>query len=208
MDLRFLFAVVLFFTTKDNHITTTVCHQAITSKGDVQQRAACILQILSTTPEAAKIRNGYGSTCLHVISQRNTKIDSKTKEKLIIALIRAYPGALMEAGGVGKRTPLHIIFTDYVSPRLTQLMIENGKKATFMKDKNNWLPIHVACSRHVSPEKLRFLIDANPDSIYATTSSGDTVLGLAQSTATRYVIGREGITMPHTSFNKMTAVRC
>jgi hypothetical protein len=108
----------------DNHITTTVCHQAITSKGDIKQRAKVILQILEKTPQAASIKNGYGSLPLHVISQRNTKIDSNTKEILISALIKAFPGALAEEGGVGKRTPLHIIFTGiYFDPNVSWLAI-------------------------------------------------------------------------------------
>ena len=97
--------------TMDNHITTTILHQAITSKGETPLRARCIVGILEKTPQAAAIKNGYGSLPLHVIAQRNTKMDSATKEKLIFELIRAYNGALTTEGGVGKRTPLHIIFT-------------------------------------------------------------------------------------------------
>jgi hypothetical protein len=52
-----------------------------------------------------------GSLSLHCACQRNVKLDAKTKEKVILALINAYPGALVEQGGVGRRTPLHIIFT-------------------------------------------------------------------------------------------------
>jgi len=48
---------------------------------------------------------------LHVIAQRNTKMDSATKETLIRDLMHAYPAALTQQGGVGMRTPLHIIFT-------------------------------------------------------------------------------------------------
>lgn len=95
----------------DNHITTTILHQAITSKGNTGLRAKVVTTILDATPQAARIKNGYGSLPLHVIAQRNTKIDSQTKEKLILKLIKAYRGALTEQGGVGKRTPLHIIFT-------------------------------------------------------------------------------------------------
>jgi len=95
----------------DNHIATTVIHQAITSKGDTELRAAVIRQILKETPQAAAIKNGYGSLPLHVITQRNTKMDSKTKENIVWELVSAYKGALTEEGGVGKRTPLHIIFT-------------------------------------------------------------------------------------------------
>jgi hypothetical protein len=97
--------------TMDNHIITTILHQAITSKGNTALRARVILEILNATPQAAAKKNGYGSLPLHVIAQRNTKIDAHTKGNLICALIQAYKGALKEEGGVGKRTPLHIIFT-------------------------------------------------------------------------------------------------
>ena len=95
----------------DNHISTTILHQAITSKGDIKARTRVIREILDIAPKAATIKNGYGSLPLHVISQRNTKLDAATKELLIHELVAAYKGALVEQGGVGKRTPLHIIFT-------------------------------------------------------------------------------------------------
>jgi len=95
----------------DNHISTTVIHQAITSKGDTALRAQVITKILEETPQAAGIKNGYGSLPLHVIAQRNTKMNAQTKERLIFQLVQADKGALVEEGGVGKRTPLHIIFT-------------------------------------------------------------------------------------------------
>ena len=95
----------------DNNITTTCLHQAITSKANIHERASVIHRILQLKPHAATIKNGYGSLPLHVIAQRNTKMKSETKEKLIMELVRAFPGALVEEGGVGKRTPLHIIFT-------------------------------------------------------------------------------------------------
>jgi hypothetical protein len=95
----------------DNHIATSILHQAITSKGDTEIRANLIRRILEIVPQAAAIKNGYGSLPLHVIAQRNTKMDAQTKEKLIFELVKAHKNALMEQGGVGKRTPLHIIFT-------------------------------------------------------------------------------------------------
>lgn len=95
----------------DNHISTTILHQAITSKGDTKARARVIREILALAPDAAAIKNGYGSLPLHVIAQRNTKMDAATKELLINELVVAYKDALAEEGGVGKRTPLHIIFT-------------------------------------------------------------------------------------------------
>jgi hypothetical protein len=95
----------------DNHISTTILHQAITSKGDTKSRTRVILEIIDVAPKAAAIKNGYGSLPLHVIAQRNTKMDAPTKELLITELVNAYKPALVEQGGVGKRTPLHIIFT-------------------------------------------------------------------------------------------------
>ena len=101
--------------TMDNHISTTIVHQAITSKGTTAVRGEVISTVLRHTPHAASIRNGYGSLPLHVIAQRNTKMDAQTKERLIFELVQAYPAALTEEGGVGKRTPLHIIFTGTLS---------------------------------------------------------------------------------------------
>jgi hypothetical protein len=95
----------------DNHISTTILHQAITSKGNTEARTRVIREILEITPQAATIKNGYGSLPLHVIAQRNTKMNAPTKELLITELVRSFKGALLEQGGVGKRTPLHIIFT-------------------------------------------------------------------------------------------------
>jgi hypothetical protein len=95
----------------DNHISTTIIHQAITSKADTAIRAEVISTILKSTPRAAAIKNGYGSLPLHVIAQRNVKMDAQTKERLIFEMVPCYPEALTEQGGVGKRTPLHIIFT-------------------------------------------------------------------------------------------------
>ena len=169
----------------DNHISTTIIHQAVTSKGNTQERAEVIRRVLTLAPKAAKMKNGYGSLPLHVISQRNTKMDSKTKEALIYMLMDAYPRALMEEGGVGRRTPLHIAFTDYISPRLARSIIERGLEATRMVDKKKWLPIHVACSRHCSPEKLNMLLEAYPESLNAMTGDGKSLLHLAKKTATK-----------------------
>jgi hypothetical protein len=97
--------------TMDNHISTTIIHQAITSKDDTTIRAKVISTILSATPEAASMKNGYGSMPLHVIAQRNVKMDAQTKERLIFELVHSFKDALTHPGGVGGRTPLHIIFT-------------------------------------------------------------------------------------------------
>jgi hypothetical protein len=128
--------------TMGNNNATTILHQAITSKGETSVRAKLILTILEVAPKSAAIQNGNGSLPLHVIAQRNTKMDSSTKETIIHAMIKAYPDALIMEGGLGRRTPLHIIFTDYISPHLAKRMIERNPDATRMKDKKGWLPIH------------------------------------------------------------------
>jgi hypothetical protein len=64
-------------------------------------------------------------------------------------------------------------------------MIQAGPQACFMKDRKGYLPAHVACSRHCSPEKLQMLLNVNPGSLFATTNQGYTLLSLATSTATK-----------------------
>ena len=70
-----------------------------------------IQEIISTFPQAASIKNSYGSLPLHVIAQRNVKMDAQTKELLIEKILLAYEGALLVQVDRSKRTPLHIIFT-------------------------------------------------------------------------------------------------
>lgn len=65
------------------------------------------------------------------------------------------------------------------------MIIEKGGQACFMKDKKGYLPAHVACSRHCSPEKLRMLLAVNPQSLFDKTNKGETILDLAKSTATK-----------------------
>jgi hypothetical protein len=65
------------------------------------------------------------------------------------------------------------------------MMIEHGSDACFMRDKKGYLPAHVACSRHCSPQKLRMLISVNPASLHERTDKGDTLLSLATKMATK-----------------------
>ena len=171
--------------TMANNITTTILHQAITSKGDVGARAALVKFVLSIRPSAAAIKNGYGSLPIHVLAQRNCKMKSKAKEELLLALIHAHPSSITVAGGVGARNPLHIVFTDYISAELCRKMLTLRPDAAKMRDKKGWLPIHVATSRHCSPEKLDMLLKAYPESLTETTNDGKTPWMLAKSTATK-----------------------
>jgi hypothetical protein len=65
------------------------------------------------------------------------------------------------------------------------MMIEHGSDACFKRDKKGYLPAHVACSRHCSPQKLRMLLSVNPASLYEKTEEGGTLLSLATKTATK-----------------------
>jgi hypothetical protein len=64
-------------------------------------------------------------------------------------------------------------------------MIQQGPGACFKKDKKGYLPAHVACSRHCSPEKLRMLLSVNPSALYELTDENETLLSLATNTATK-----------------------
>jgi hypothetical protein len=77
------------------------------------------------------------------------------------------------------------LIPDYISPRVTEMMVRNGREGCFMKDKKGYLPAHVACSRHCSPEKLQMLLKVNRGALTAKTNSGDTLLSLAVKTATK-----------------------
>jgi Ankyrin repeats (many copies) len=65
------------------------------------------------------------------------------------------------------------------------MMIENGPEACFLKDNNGYLPAHIACMRHCSPEKLRMLLAVNPAALFARTDNNDTLLELANKKATK-----------------------
>lgn len=65
------------------------------------------------------------------------------------------------------------------------MMVQYGADACFMKDKKGYLPAHVACSRHCSPEKLHMLLKVHKAALTAKTNSGDTLLTLAIKSATR-----------------------
>lgn len=74
---------------------------------------------------------------------------------------------------------------DYVSPKLTKFIIENGPEACFMKDNKSCLPAHIACMRHCSPEKLRMLLAVNPGALHDRNDENKTLLDLAKSKATQ-----------------------
>lgn len=77
-----------------------------------------------------------------------------------------------------------IVTADYLSPGITRMMIEKGPMACFMRDKKGYLPIHVACTRHCSPEKLDMLLAVNPVSLVDRTAEGFTILELAMANKT------------------------
>ena len=112
-------------------------------------------------------------------------MDSKSKDKIIRALVAANPSALTEQGGGMQRTPIHNIFNDTASLELTKYMLDQGgSTALGIPDKNGYLPAHIACSRNCSREKIEMLLAAYPASLTAETNDGDTLLSLARSTAT------------------------
>ena len=58
-----------------------------------------------------------------------------------------------------------------------------------MRDKDGFLPAHIACSheesgRYFPPKKLEVLLGVNPDALFAKTSDERTLLTLAKGTET------------------------
>lgn len=171
----------------DNNIATTLLHQAITGKKIHTSKARydLTLTILSVAPMAAEIENGYKSLPIHAATQRNVSFRAKDKEGLIRALINASPNTAGATGGTSKRTPIHLLLTDYQSTDLFSFALSKAPNAVRVSDENGYLPIHIGCSRHCSIEKIKLLIDANPDSLHARTHQGKTPLSLAKSKATK-----------------------
>jgi hypothetical protein len=57
----------------------------------------------------------------------------------------------------------------HASLMLVKVIIKRGQQATFVKYSEGYLPLHVAASHYVSPDKLRLLLDANPLSLSERT---------------------------------------
>jgi hypothetical protein len=72
-----------------------------------------------------------------------------------------------------------------MSARLTKRMVDLGAQACFMKDKHGYLPAHIACRRHTSPDKLRMLLAVNPAALYDHNNDGRDLLALAEYHATK-----------------------
>lgn len=54
-----------------------------------------------------------------------------------------------------------------------------------MRDSKGFLPAHCACTRHCSPEKIRLLLDVNPEALFAKSNEGESLMDLTRSTATK-----------------------
>lgn len=63
-------------------------------------------------------------------------------------------------------------------------IIEICPEACRMTDRKGVLPAHIACNCHGTLETLRALLSAYPKALFAKTSNGRTLLGLAKSSAT------------------------
>ena len=126
---------------------TSIIHQALYSKDDKEdQRVSLIRTIIELAPEALKIPNKDGMLPLQRICYTNVKIEAKTRAELIIAIMNAYPKALLHRGGEKKRTLLHTILLRRNKASLVSQLITKSPRSIFLlKDGTGWLPIHVAC---------------------------------------------------------------
>jgi len=166
--------------------TTTILHQVIASKGDAIDRAGMMRSILTTRPSAAAVKNAHGNLPIHSLASSSRNMNVKTKEELFRGLIHAYPASLTIASGTNERTPLHIFVHDFISPALCHTLLTIRPEAAKIRDKEGWLPIHLACSSsNCRLEIVRMLLNAYPQSIGETTNDGKTPLMIVNGVATK-----------------------
>jgi ankyrin repeat protein len=125
-------------------------HLAMLHRGS----ADAVRLLIAAGPQALRERNSSGSLPLHLAAEFSTRA-------VVECVSDAWPGALREADGLGG-LPLHRaaesrIGSEGWSPDVpperlgvAQLLARRYRPALRAKDKNGWLPLHVAC-RYGSP---------------------------------------------------------
>jgi len=164
-------------------VSSTVLHKLISIRGSEKQRVALIDKILDKTPEAARIVNSQNCLPLHQILQRNVQMNKDDKNRITRKLMAVYPESVKVPGGKLQRLPLHILFTDFKCPTLTQEIIDAYPEACGMADLEGYLPAHIGCRRHTSPHKLDMLLAHYPQALEALTNKKEYLLDLAYASS-------------------------
>ena len=164
-------------------VSSSVLHQLIAIRGSEKLRVALIAKILDKTPEAARIVNSQNCLPLHQILQRNVQMNKNDKNRITRKLIAVYPESAKVPGGKLNRLPLHVLFTDFKCPTLTQEIIDAYPEACGITDLSGYLPAHIGCRRNTSPHKLDMLLARYPQALEALTNNKESLLDLARISA-------------------------
>jgi len=168
--------------------TTSILHKVLRSRSTNLCGRVTVINTILQSPhaqQACRVKsNPQGTLPLHVALHRDNKMDTTTREQVVAALVKVYPEATI-AQAAGK-TPLHIMSRQYSSTVVARILIEVCPSASKIRDDKGWLPIHHACRWRSSPEKLKLLIDAYPESVLAKTEQdGLLPMDLVVSNATK-----------------------
>ena len=109
--------------------------------------------------------------------------------RTVEAVVTAYPPALLYRHHVHKTSPLHsaCAFPSNFQAGVIDFLLDLSIDSVRETDKDQFLPIHVACCASVpSPiglEAIQILVEAYPQSILKTNKNGDTASKVAKQNA-------------------------
>ena len=109
---------------------------------------------LTSDRSKAKLKDADGFLPLHLT------LMNRGSERLIVLLIDAYPGALLERDPMG-RTPFHIICSDPTCLlSFVQFVLRSEPKVLQEKDPRGDLPLHMSIRYRCPAETTLFLLDS------------------------------------------------
>ena len=144
-----------------------------------------LIEHLLTHPSAAKaqmIRNGFGSTPLHIAAAH---------PKVHVDMLKVIASMNSTTALDNKsQTPLHVCVQNrHATSRIIKCLIDINPLACNKSSDKGYLPIHLALKSKSSMDVLYALIDAFPVGLEKLTENGDTALHIAlDNNANRSVI--------------------
>mmetsp|Transcript_24083 Transcript_24083/g.35022 ORF Transcript_24083/g.35022 Transcript_24083/m.35022 type:complete len:311 (+) Transcript_24083:109-1041(+) len=132
--------------------------QKIWKDGKKQKTWNDILTFLQKQPDAAKQKNEYGETPLHIAYL------NKAPFKVVNTLLQIWPNASKEKDVSGS-TPLHIACSIGTPFGVVALLLQVWPDAVYQKDSCGRTPIHWACLNIAPLEVVVALLQVWPDSV-------------------------------------------
>jgi len=129
----------------------------------------------------AETRHLYtGNLPLHAVFY-NAFFSSSKRAAIAEMIIRANPQSVLMTNYDG-RTPLHTNCTQHCNYEPVVALLRAAPQTAKWKDKNNELPLHLACRSQKTPNKsIRALFHAYPDGILCKNGQGLTPLEIAKA---------------------------